>query len=560
MQNMKNIVLILCLCLSVFMVSCSNTKKNPGKAEDIFSEKSILKNKDYDKKPMRAIGYDIINKLNAGEFVDIEKYMDHLVSEKPYTINGTRVLEELYQFVGERIYSSDTLDKWCAKKPSHHSAFIFRGNYYISLAWKHRGGGLGHTVIEEGRRLFYENLLLAEKDFNKAWSMNPADPNSAASMLTVYNGLRRSGEKMDTWFKRAIAADPVTYSAYANKQNYLRPKWNGSQEKNLAFAEYCSKNAPPKSVVHEIMLDYLLEKASWERKDFNKYFNDPSIKEILNDTVRRTLANFPDSPSLKRRLAIIEIYKGNYSKAVELYSEILKKDPDNPEALSMRAMLYGGYLNKPDLAQIDINRSFESDPARSQNQVPMVKREHTQRIPEETLSHYTGTYEISPEKNVVIALFKTRLVCKLPGQSVAPLFPESVTKFYNPNGKVEFLKDDSGEVTHLILIQDGVEKKAVRSSDRIYDKQEITVPTEILSQYVGHYQVTPHTVLEVTMEGNRLFAQSTGYIKKAISPESETTFFYNIVNAQLEFFRDENGKVSHLVLTEGNKEVNGPRM
>ncbi|MBN1907559.1 MAG: DUF3471 domain-containing protein [Deltaproteobacteria bacterium] len=561
MKNMKSIVLIFCLVLFLFMISCTNTNIDTGKAEHVFNKESISKFKDYDKRPVWTTGNDIINKLDAGKFTDIEKYIDYLVSEKPYSVNGTRLLEELYQYVAQKSFNIDMLDKWCTKEPPHHSAFIFRGNYYINLAWTHRGGGLGHTVSEDGLRHFYENLLLAEKDFNKAWSMNPADPNSAASMPIVCTGLRRTIDEMDIWFNRAVTADPVTYSAYANKQNHIRPKWNGSKEKDLAFAEYCYNNAPAKSVIHEIMLDYHIEKAMWEGKDPVEYFNDPSIKAIIDDIARKTLENFPDSVSLRSRLAEIERYKGNYLKSVEILSEILEKEPDNPDALLMRAMLYSQHLGKPDLAKTDIERSLKSSPPGRQIQIPVVNRKDTDRIPEETLSRYAGTYQIGSEENLVIALFKTRLVFLLPDKRIEPLFPESELKFYNPiHGKVEFFKDDSDKVTHLILTKDGVEKKAMLISDSIHEKKEITLSAEMLSQYVGSYQLTPYNVVKITMESNQLFAQSTGYIKKAISPESESIFFYRIVDAQLEFLRDENGKVSHIVLTQGTKVQKGPRI
>ena len=259
MRNLKKIIFLFCFYLTVFLISCNSSVK-PAMAKIVSSE-IINKYKDYDKKPVWVIGRDIINKLNAGEFEDVEEYIDYLVVQKPYTADGTRVLENLYQLVAERLLTSDIFDKWCVKEPAHHSSFIFRGNYYIVQAWKHRGSDLRYTITEEGRRLFAENLLLAEKDFNKAWSMNPADPNSAASMITVCKGLRRYEEEVDTWFKRAIGADSVAYYAYAKKQDFLRPKWGGTQEKDFAFAEYCDKKAPPKSVIHEIMLDYIIEKA-----------------------------------------------------------------------------------------------------------------------------------------------------------------------------------------------------------------------------------------------------------------------------------------------------------
>ena len=555
MKNMKNIVLIIFLCLSFLILSGSNISNNTDNTGYLPSGEPFHINKDYNKKPVQVIGNDIINKLDNGEFEDIEKYIDYLVSEKPYSVNGTRLLEELYGYVAQNSFNIDMLNKWCAKEPSHHSAFIFRGNYYITVAWMHRGGGLGGGVTEDGYRNLYKYLWLAEKDLNRAWSMNPADPNSAASMPTVCTGLRRPLKEMDAWFKKAVTADPVTYSSYANKQNHIRSKWNGSQERDFAFAEDCYYNAPPKSVIHEIMLDYHIEFVNWERKDPFKYFSDPSVEEIIDSIAEKTFKNFPDSVSLKRKLAEIEIIKKNYSKALELYSEILEKDPDNLDALTIRAALYS-QMRKTDLARADIEQSIKLRQSRKQRQLPTVTGDDSKRIPEKILSHYTGTYEISPVDKFVFSLFRTRLMILLPGNRLEPLFPESDSKFYNPTyGMFEFFKDDSGKTTHLIVTRDGVEKKARYITDNVHDKEGITLPAEMLSQYIGSYQITPSNIVEVTLEGNQLYAQTPGYLKKAICPESETVFFYRIADAKIQFIKDENGKVTDFILMQGATKV-----
>ncbi len=363
MRSMKCIMLILCFTVSVFIISCINPNNVDTKiiTSKSISDEIINKYKDSDKKPVWIIGNEIIKKINAGEFTDVEEYIDYLVAQKPYSADGTRILEDLYRFVGDRINSRDMFDKWCTKEPTHHSAFIFRGNYFIELAWKHRGTGRGYTVTKEGKELFKKNLKLAEKDLKKAWSINSADPNSAASILTVYKGLLYKETTKNAWFKKAVEADPAAYTAYAKKQDYLRPKWRGSRKKDYDFAQYCDKNAPPKSIIHEIMLDYIMEKARWERNGTMQYYN-PYIVNKIKEIVQRTLDNFPDSASIRSKLAEIELLKGNHVKAVELYSEILEKDPGNPDALHKRARVYAINLRKLDLAEKDISKNLESDP------------------------------------------------------------------------------------------------------------------------------------------------------------------------------------------------------
>lgn len=398
MQNIKNVILVISLCFSLFLNSCGNSLMDVEKPKQVIGNEITNKYKDYDKKPVWAISRDIINKLQSGEYAEIEEYIDYLIVSKPYTINGTRVLEDVYQFVSNRIYRSDLLDKWCAKTPSHHSSFIFRGYYYVSEAWRNRGSGLAYTVSDEGWEAFRKNLILAEKDLEKAYSMNPDDPNSAAFMITVCMGQARDEEEMNIWFYRAIKADPIGNNAYIRKHTFLEPKWHGTEKKYKKFAEYCYKKTQRNGVIHEGMLDYIIEGSSGVT-DIKKYYGDPHIKNIINDIIKKTYEDFPDSILIRSKLAKIENQMKNYEKAVEFYSQILKIDPDNPEALRLRGNIYGVHLKKFDSWETDIKRSFESDP-----NVPYIYYELAEIASyrnnyEKAEEYYTNSIERLPKYN-----------------------------------------------------------------------------------------------------------------------------------------------------------------
>ncbi len=369
----KPSLIILCLITAIAVTSCGTGLKLS------FKDTVSPVNRDYieiSKKPVWVIGNEIINKINTDKFKDIEKYVDHLVKEKPYTADGTRVLERLYPFAAERLDSSDNLDKWCEDENPHQASFILRGIYYIYEAWKHRGHGPGYTVTVESLQKFREYLILAKNDLEKAYDINPEDPNSAASMLSVCRGLDLGEIEMETWFERAVEADPVTYKAYAQKQDFIRPKWYGTEEKDKAFAEYCYNSAPSESVIHEIMLDYIIE--NYKRsKNKGEYFNDLTILKTVYDVAQKTLVIFPDSSSIRSKLAEIEKFRGNYGKAIEYYSEILTIDPGNPEALQKRGNLYSGNLRKYDLAEADIKLSIKSDPYGPHNYEELAKISQT---------------------------------------------------------------------------------------------------------------------------------------------------------------------------------------
>ena len=53
--------------------------------------------------------------------------------------------------------------------------------------------------------------------------------------------------------------------------------------------------------------------------------------------------------------------------------------------------------------------------------------------------------------------------------------------------------------------------------------------------------------------------QATGQPKFPLFAESETKFYLKVVEAQVEFFRDQKGRVTHLVLHQGGRDVKGLR-
>lgn len=87
------------------------------------------------------------------------------------------------------------------------------------------------------------------------------------------------------------------------------------------------------------------------------------------------------------------------------------------------------------------------------------------------------------------------------------------------------------------------------------ERKEITVPVKILAGYVGSYELEPNFVLTVTLEGDKLMTQAAGQEKIPIFAESETMFFTKVMDAQIEFVKNEKGQVTHLVLHQGGHDV-----
>ncbi len=67
-------------------------------------------------------------------------------------------------------------------------------------------------------------------------------------------------------------------------------------------------------------------------------------------------------------------------------------------------------------------------------------------------------------------------------------------------------------------------------------------------------------ILTVTKEGDHLFAQLSGQAKLEIFPKSETEFFWKVVEAQITFVKDKDGKVVKAVQKQNGLTLDAPRL
>ena len=177
------------------------------------------------------------------------------------------------------------------------------------------------------------------------------------------------------------------------------------------------------------------------------------------------------------------------------------------------------------------------------------------------LEQFVGTYQLAPKVNMMITIEGGQLISQVSGQGKVPLFATSETKFFPKvvDAEIEFGKDDKGVVTHLVLHQGGRDTKASRTSDKVVEHKEIAVSSTILAQYVGTYELRPGFDLVITLEGNQLVSQATGQTKIPLYAESETKFFPKVMDAEIEFLKDNKGTVTHLMLRQGAMETKALR-
>ena len=91
------------------------------------------------------------------------------------------------------------------------------------------------------------------------------------------------------------------------------------------------------------------------------------------------------------------------------------------------------------------------------------------------------------------------------------------------------------------------------------ERKEVAVSPAILQTYVGTYELAPGFDIVMTVEGGQLMTQATGQPKFPVFAESETKFFLKLVDAQLEFVKNDKGEVTHVILHQGGRDAKAPK-
>jgi hypothetical protein len=87
----------------------------------------------------------------------------------------------------------------------------------------------------------------------------------------------------------------------------------------------------------------------------------------------------------------------------------------------------------------------------------------------------------------------------------------------------------------------------------------IHVDPKVLDAYAGTYTLFPNFDLVITVENGQLITQATGQGKVPIFAETETKFFPIVVPAEIEFIKDDQGKVTSLILHQGGRDMKAPK-
>jgi serine-type D-Ala-D-Ala carboxypeptidase/endopeptidase len=180
------------------------------------------------------------------------------------------------------------------------------------------------------------------------------------------------------------------------------------------------------------------------------------------------------------------------------------------------------------------------------------------------LDDYVGYYALTPKILIHVTRDGSALQAQLTGQDAFPIFAEAKDKFFFRvvDAQLAFVRDAAGRVSKVVLHQNGIDQTAAKlpPDQAPQPRVEVMVAPEVLKAYVGQYRLGPNVVFDVQLDGEKLMVQLTGQPRFQVFAESEKDFFYKVVDAQLTFVREADGKVASLILHQGGIDQTAQRI
>ena len=137
------------------------------------------------------------------------------------------------------------------------------------------------------------------------------------------------------------------------------------------------------------------------------------------------------------------------------------------------------------------------------------------------------------------------------------LFQLTSGQLDNGETLVAFREDRNGQTVNMF---NGTWTHEKLPPETMQQATAVKVSPQILNAYVGEYEIAPNQIVTITLEGDKLMGVMTGQPKVELSPASETRFVVKEANAEVNFFKDEQGRVTHLILRFNGEEMRGKKI
>jgi len=175
------------------------------------------------------------------------------------------------------------------------------------------------------------------------------------------------------------------------------------------------------------------------------------------------------------------------------------------------------------------------------------------------LDAYTGRYRGGDKADWTVRRSGDKLTMQAVSGPLIPLQAFSDNGFFAPGSVhwVEFRRDARGEVADLVLhLGDSASVKPRVGT--VAARKAVPISHAAFDARAGRYLFPQGLVIELTREGDRLFAQATNQGKLEIHALSDNAFFSDEVDAEMHF--DDADPVNGVVLVQGGQVMPGTRL
>jgi len=177
------------------------------------------------------------------------------------------------------------------------------------------------------------------------------------------------------------------------------------------------------------------------------------------------------------------------------------------------------------------------------------------------LADYAGVYAIDARARFTFLVDDAgRLRGRLTGQAFLPVFHAGHDRFFARAVAAEFQfhRDGNGQIDTVTLLQNGQEVPAKRTTEPVPTVRFLAA--EQATDYVGHFELKPGILFEVTARGPQLLVKLTGQPAFPVFCDQPDHFVYDVVVAALSFERDAHGVVTAVVLHQHGMDQRAPRV
>ena len=211
------------------------------------------------------------------------------------------------------------------------------------------------------------------------------------------------------------------------------------------------------------------------------------------------------------------------------------------------AVLHNGNGNSPtdaavQIAAIAINKAYPTAATINLNETQMQQ--------------WVGAYEFPEGVVRFITINNGSLYSQREGSTALKLNPTSENEFFFDGSFTKYIfKEEGGK--RVAYFEDRINKATGHEIDRNLPEQEsfseVTLPTEVLANYVGDYEIQPGFQIKIFLEGERLMGQATGQDSFEVFAAGDHKFFLKVVQASMVFSVDQNGVATAMEFTQGGR-------